>query len=369
MFMPPIEVPVRASETSELADLIFQFAETRRLTEDLRNRLHGRVGALRLATIVAHTGSLCADPVHPSAFYMAVDGIRDGVSKPWLLRVADANTPSSALFPKAILIGRMRLQNRREIVASVVPFGPGDGVHIRTFSEEVDRAFLPRPQGTSPSIAAYANDEPFAEFRRIHKSGSLNWAGIWGSRDAAMWAAIRAGWREGYSVESEPLPLEAIDVSESAILLEPGYTKFVMEAGPLADDDVAACAEAIGGLCDFIQKARSPQPSWRRFDLEVSLARAAVPTSAVTIDVLLDELKQQGRMVQSVAPRLGGESIEILNAAIKRHGAVFKINVDASTPVDLLLEIGSVTGGRAQCRVQRGADMRSIADALRALRA
>ena len=365
--MPPIEVPVRASEASELADLIFEFAETRRLTEDLRNRLHGRIGTLKLETIVAHTGSLCADPVHPSAFYIAVDGIRDGVSKPWLLRVADANTPSSALFPKAILIGRMRLQNRREIVASVVPFGAGDEVHIRTFAEEVDRAFLPRPQGTSPSIAAYANDQPFAEFRHIHKSGGLNWAATWGSRDAAMWAAIRAGWREGYSVESEPLPLEANEVCESAILLEPGYTKFVMEAGPLADD-VAACAEAIGGLCDFIQKARSPQPSWRRFDLEVSLARAAVPTSAAMIDALLDELKQQGRMVQAVAPRLGSESIEVLNAAIKRHGAVFKIEVDASTPLDLLREMGAVTGGRAQCRVQRGVDMRSIADALAGLK-
>ena len=364
MFMPPIEVPVRASEASELADLIFEFAESRRLTEDLRNRMHGRVANLKLETIVAHTGSLCADPVHPSAFYVAVDGIREGVSKPWLLRVADANTPSSALFPKAILIGRMRLQNRREIVASVVPFGADDAVHVRTFAEEVDRAFLPRPQGTSPSMAAYANDQPFAEFRHIHKSGGLNWAATWGSRDAAMWAAIRAGWREGYSAESEPLPVESSEAVEAAILLEPGYTKFVMDAGALAED-AAACAEAIGGVCDFIQKARSPQPSWRRFDLEISLARSASPTSASMIDALLGELKEQGRMVQSVAPRLGGDPVEVLNAAIKRHGAVLKVDADRSTSMDLLREIGSVAGGRVQCRIERGVDMRSVAEALR----
>lgn len=361
MFMPPIEVPVRTSEASELADIIFEFAETRRLTEDLRNRMHGRIGSLKLETIVAYTGSLCADPVHPSAYFIAIDGVREGVSKPWLLRVADANTPSSALFPKAILIGRMRLQNRREIVASVVPFGPGDETHVRTFADEVDRAFLPRPQGTSASIAAYANDQPFTGFRAIHKAGGLNWAATWGSRDAAIWAAIRAGWREGYCAESEPLPIDSTEAAEAAILTEPGYTKFVMEAGALADDP-AACAEAIGGLCDFIQKARTPQPSWRRFDLEVSLKRSS---SAAAIDALLSELKEQGRMVQSVAPRLAGQDLAVLNAIIKRYGAVLKVDVDTSTSRETLHEIGLVTGGRVQCRLAQGVDMRAVAEALR----
>jgi hypothetical protein len=364
MFMPPIQVPVRASEASELADLIFEFAETRRLTEDLRSRMHGRISSLKLETIVAHTGSLCADPVHSSAFFIAIDGVRDGVSKPWLLRVADANTPASAHFPKAILIGRMRLKNRREIVASVVPFGPEDSAHVRTFADEVDRAFLPRTQGTSPSMAAHANDQPFAAFRHIHKSGGLNWAATWGSRDAAIWAAIRAGWREGYSAESEPLEIDATEASESAILLEPGYTKFVLEAGERAGNP-AACAEAIGGLCDFIQRARSPQPSWRRFDLEISFAAAAAPTTAGAIDRLLAGLKEQGRTVQSVLPQIGGDPVEELNAAIKRYGAVLKVDVSASTPIGLLREIGGVAGGRVQCRLARGVDMQTVADALR----
>ena len=359
--MPLIDVPVRASEASDLADLIFEFAETRRLTDDLRNRMHGRIGNLKLETIEAHMGSLCADPVHPAAFYVAIDGIRDGVSKPWLLRVADANTPSSALFPKAILIGRMRLKNRREIVASVVPFGPDDAVHVRTFADEVDRAFLPRPQGTAPSMAAYANEQPFVEFRHIHKAGGLNWAATWGSRDAAMWAAIRAGWREGYSAESEPLPLESMEACEAAILLEPGYTKFVMDAGALSENP-AGCAEAVAGLCDFIQKARTPQPSWRRFDLELLLRTF----SAAAISSVLDELKEQGRMVQAVTPMLkNGEGLEALHTAIKRHGAVLKVDVEADTPMGLLREIGHVAGGRVQCRVERGVDLRAVAEALR----
>lgn len=364
----PIVLPVRASEVSDLADIIFEHAETRALTEDLRHRIHGRIGNLKLETIASHTGSLSPDPVHPSAFFLAIDGIRDGESKPWLLRVADANTPSSAHFPKAILIGRMRLRNRREIVASVVPFGPENVDAIRAFAEEVDRAFLPRPQGISPSMAACALDEPFTEFRRIHKSGGLNWAATWGSRDAAMWAAIRAGWREGYSAESDPLPVESREHSEAAILHEPGYTKFVMAVGALAHDP-AACAEAVGGLCDFIQKARSPQPSWRRFDLELSLEDAAVPTTAANIDALINELKEQGRLVQSVSPKLDPASsaaLPELAAAVKRHSAVLKIHVTRDTSPDLLLAAGEASGGgRIQCRVERGVDMAAVAEALR----
>jgi hypothetical protein len=364
MLTPLINAPIRASEASELADLIFELAETRSLTEDLRNRLNGRISNLKLETIVAHTGSLCADPVHPAAFFLAIDGIREGVAKPWLLRVADANTPASAQLPKAILIGRMRLRNRREIVASVVPFGPEDALHIRTFADEVDRAFLPRPQGTSPSIAAYANDQPFAEFRRIPKSHGPNCAATWGSRDAAIWAAIRAGWREGYGAESELLPAHSREQCESAILLEPGYTKFVLDASAIADNDVAA--ETLGGLFAFIQKARAPQPSWRRFDLEISFSNASVPTSANTIDTLLGKLKEQGRTVQSVRPKLGGpDSIELVNATIKRHGAVLNVDVSAKTPIELLREIGEITAGRVQCRVERAIDIRAVADALR----
>ena len=55
----PIDLPNRASEAGDLADVIFEQAETRRLTEDLRNRIGGRIGNLRLETIVAHAGSLC----------------------------------------------------------------------------------------------------------------------------------------------------------------------------------------------------------------------------------------------------------------------------------------------------------------------
>jgi hypothetical protein len=177
-----------------------------------------------------------------------------------------------------------------------------------------------------------------------------------------MWAAIRAGWREGYSAESEPLALESREASEAAILLEPGYTKFVMEAGALASNP-AACAEAIGGLCDFIQKARSPQPSWRRFDLEVSFQNPVEPSA---VGSLLDELKEQGRSAQSIAPKLQrADQIEPLYAVAKRHGAVLKLNVDQGTPIDWLREAGSVASGRVQCRLARGIDMRTIAEALR----
>ena len=362
MITLPIDLPIRASEASQLSDVIFEQAETRRLTEDLRNRIGGRIGNLHLETIAAHPGSLCPDPIHPSAFFLAIDGVRDGIFKPWLLRIADANTPSSALFPKAILIGRMRLANRREIVASVVPFGPADIAHIRTFADEVDRAFLPRPQGTSPSMAINALDDPFAVFRQIHKSGGFNWAATWGTRDAAMCAAIRAGWREGYSAESDPLPCAHREACEFEILHEPGFTKFILQVDPAAA--AGETADAIGTLCDFIQKARSPQPTWRKFDVEILYES---PTSIPEIETLLTELKEQGRLVQSVAPVLTAETnIPELVAAIKRHSAVLKLHIGPDTPIEFLKEAGEAASGRLQCRLGAGVDAKVVAEALRA---
>src|SRR5262249_12038016 len=144
----------------------------------IRNRLAGRIQALELSTFVAHAASLEQDPIHPSTYYIAIDA----GYQPLMLRMALASSPSSGLFPNAILIGRMRPGGGREIVVNAIPFASTDYENIRTFAEKVQRAFLPRPQGALPAIAA-GNRHPeislpavFHGFRAILKTRGMNLA-------------------------------------------------------------------------------------------------------------------------------------------------------------------------------------------------
>src|SRR5260370_13623260 len=144
-----MDLPVKASDAASLAELVFAHAEGKALTDDMRNRLAGRVAGLQLATIKPYFGSLAQDPVHPSSYYLAVDG-RD--SQPLLLHIALASAPTSGVYPRALLIGRMRAAGR-EIVVNSIPFSSKDWENVSQYTQQIDRAFLPRPQGATPAIA------------------------------------------------------------------------------------------------------------------------------------------------------------------------------------------------------------------------
>ncbi len=277
----PIEQPLRPSETSALAELIFQVAEGKVLNEDLRARLHSRIGNLNLESIVSYTGSLARDPTHVSAYYLAVDGVHNGKTTQLLLYMAPASAPISSLFPKPLLIGRMRPGGGREIVVNAIPFDSSSYDHIRTYSEKVDKAFLPRPQGAHPAIAA-GNRNPeislpaaFEAFRTIQKTLGVNLASTSqlsatremtteaaiAARDgedptapghtrvsikhlyhAGLWAAIRAGWREGYNAEADHFIVSgsnpgeiarSIEDTKEAIKEAAGFTKFTTDTSRL----------------------------------------------------------------------------------------------------------------------------------------
>jgi len=51
MTPPVFELPVKASEAAALADIVFRALESRRLQEDVRNRLATRAGTLGLTSI------------------------------------------------------------------------------------------------------------------------------------------------------------------------------------------------------------------------------------------------------------------------------------------------------------------------------
>ncbi len=162
----PLHLPLDAGEAAALAELIFDRAAGRPLTTELRARLDGIARGLRWSSLRAWLGSLARDPVHESAFYVAVDALGEGVAAPLLLRLATASAPSSGLFPNATLIARARLADGREVVISAAPFGEADTEAIRTFVERVDPGFAARPGEERPAGSAWAAIRAGARVRR-----------------------------------------------------------------------------------------------------------------------------------------------------------------------------------------------------------
>jgi len=219
----PFELPVKASEVAGIADIVFQVLENRRVQDDVRNRLATRSQAMNLTSIRPFWGSLQQDPVHSSSYYLAADTVSEagGAPAPLLLRFALASAPASGLFPESMLVGRMRPGGGREVVVNAIHFAPADAA-VETFATNVDRAFLPRPQGTAPAITVISADPErelpaaFDGFRVVQRSTGINAASIaamagLSSRTyaAAVWSAIRAGWRDGYNLEAEPIEVRA----------------------------------------------------------------------------------------------------------------------------------------------------------------
>jgi len=354
-----MDLPVKANEAASLAEVIFAQAEGKPLNDELRNRLAGQCAPMQLATIKPYFGSLAADPVHPSTYYLAIDGRN---AEPWLLHMALASAPSGS-FPCALLIGRMRAAGR-EIVVNAVPFSSKDWENVSRYAEQVDRAFLPRPQGARPAIAV-GNRHPeislpaaFEAFRTILKNTGVNMASTVqlsatremttddaiAARDgenptvaghtrvsirhlyhAGLWAAIRAGWRDGYNAEADHFIVSgntseeiarSVEAAKEAIRHAAGYTKFttdtsrlfILEADtrhPQAWDD-ATVAEKFHELFDADERQWILDEFSRRFDTgeyhyhlsDGDVRRLAVKfgQSLKLNEDLYDTIKQQTRI-------------------------------------------------------------------------
>jgi hypothetical protein len=212
------DLPIRAPEAAQLGVLILEHAGDRPITQDVRNRIISRAVVLKLDGIRPYFGSLERDPIHPSAVYLAVDGIE---GQPLLLRIAPNQTPASGLFPKSILIGRVPGPGGMELVLNAVPFSHRDTVAIRTYAREVNKAFQPKPVGSRSAVVVKSNrpeavyPESFAAFRTILTERNLNMAGF-EDPDVALWAAIRCGWREGFITLAGEAALETIPFGQLA---------------------------------------------------------------------------------------------------------------------------------------------------------
>jgi hypothetical protein len=308
MSMIPLVLPLKANEAAALADLVYQQLEGNPLTADLRNRFAARLPQLALETFTPFPGSLARDPIHPSTYYLAIDTSSGAM----LLRIALASSPASGLFPKAMLIGRMRPGGGREIVINAVPFHFTDRESVRTFAEQVDPAFLPRSQGPQSAIVIEGADsaQAFRAFRTILKSTGLNLAAIAGDYDIALWSAIRAGWREGWNAQtSDP----------SA----PEYTKYSID-GTL---------EQLEEIYDRIRDAKGGHV----FDFEIATS-AGVSTA-------LEWMKSRGKPVQLVRASPGPD-LRDLAALARQYNAI--LSFAEGEPE----QIGAATGGRFHYRMK-----------------
>jgi hypothetical protein len=355
--MVSIELPIKPSEAAALADVIFQFVEGRPLNDELRNRLNGRVTALELTSMAPYMGSLQKDPIHSSAYYIAVDAIGEAATTPLLLRMALASSPVSALFPDPLLIGRMRPGGGREIIVNAIPFASTDHQNIRTFADRIDRSFLPRPQGTQSSITV-AIKRPdleipaaFDAFRAINRKYGVNLASIAAAEKAStedvyctgLWAAIRAGWRDGWNL-ALALPGD-LKAAQPIVMAAQSYTRFTI---PVTGPDFEN--QPLEQIFDFIQDTKSEQVLAKYFDVELSL-EAPTPTTPDEISACLGWLKTRNRTAQLIAPNLGDADrlqarIAELAAAARQFNATLSFHLPATSPETAAQQIGRATGGR-----------------------
>jgi len=217
--------------------------------DDLLGRIDQHVGGKPGAR--AFHASLTRDPEVPGVHYIAAD-----LPQPSLLRAG----------PDGI---------------ETQPFAPTDRDAIRHFANDIDRAFLPRPQRERPAIAV-GNRHPelslpaaFDAFGRILDSTGINMAStvqLSATREmttearlarrsgdnpteightrvsiehlyhAGLWAAIRAGWRHGYNAEADHFIISgstddeiarSIDLTRESIRAAAGYTKFTNDTSRL----------------------------------------------------------------------------------------------------------------------------------------
>jgi hypothetical protein len=401
----PFEVPIKASEAAVLADITFQLLDNRRLQEDLRNRLAARAAGMGLTSVRPYWGSLQQDPVHASSYYLAVDALaKDGVV-PLLLRMALASSPASALFPKAMLIGRMRPGGGREVVVNAASFGPADTAAIDTFATKVDRAFLPRPLASSAVLSILSSDPEsdypamFEGLRLVQRAGGVSAAFIAApgmaarTLAAAVWSAIRAGWRDGYGLEADLMPLKD-PALETQIHEHSVFTRFravlsegetTLDSGPefahhrftvgdtvyeFAPPETTILQSRLGASLlaaeKFFATVRSERLAagfGRAFDFEV----VPPPTGSVRTAFFCQHwLKSRGCPVTLIAPSL--HSVE----EAKQHGSVARhFGSTLSFDEEVLARLPNPTqwtGNRWNCRLKGKLSAARIQAAVAALR-
>ena len=347
----PLDLPLRPAEAAELANLIFELAERKTLTDELRNRLAARAAVLKLETITPYFGSLERDPVHPAAYYLAVDGVAGSAQ---LLYLALSTAPTSSIFHKPLLIGRMGRVHGAECVINATPFAAADRKNIDLFASRINGAFLPRPQGSRVEVAVNGDAAAaFEAFRAVYKRRGKNVAAFAGDYHAGLLAAIRAGWRQGYAA------IVDVPVGSSSRDIRPlgGVSRFAVDVSGLERFEPAL--KAAEQVHEQIRQARAGLRLSGTFEFEVGLPEC----SAGDLEFCLDWLKTRGHAAQLVAPsRLTGDLGEAA-ATVRQHQATLSLRYRGEDEA-AIQEMAKATTGRVSVRVESGVEAAFVAESL-----
>jgi hypothetical protein len=351
----PLELPLRPAEAAELANLIFDHAEGKTLSDDVRNRLASRAAVLKLQTLTPFFGSLERDPVHHSVYYMAVDAMPGGDAKvPQLLHMALAAAPTSSTYHQPLLIGRMRRPNGSEMVINAIPFGPHARENVETFAARINPAFYPQPQGARTTITVEEDySAAFDMFRAIQKRTGKNFAALSGDHHAAMWAAVRAGWRSAYTTAVD---LTNEDGTVTNLGGQEGFSRYSV-AVPAA----ASSINEAERVYQQIRQARAAMKITRGFDLELEAASLMTPES---LRSALDFARERGHLPQLVCPGpVAAQDFDEM-AAIAQH---FQITLSfryRGEPGETVRAIARAMASRLNYRVRNAAEAEFVAEHL-----
>ncbi len=277
-----MEPQFNTSEAAQIAAGICQHSKDKPVDAKLRERLGNKLSDLGLTSLRPHAGSLAIDPAQASNFYLAVDAVAGGKATPLLMYVATDPSAAGKLLAEPVRTERVQIEGK-EVLLSFIPFSSQDHESIRKFAEQIDRAFLPRPQRSQPAVAA-GNRHPeislpavFSAYRTILDKLHVNMAStvqLSATREmttddaieqrdgenpvatghtrvsirhlyhTGLWAAIRSGWREGYNAEADHFIVSgntaeeiarSVEMVRTAIRHAAGYTKFTTDTSRLFD--------------------------------------------------------------------------------------------------------------------------------------
>ena len=343
----------------------------------------------------------------------------------------------------------------------VRPFGPADREAVRDFAERIDRSFLPRPQREKPAVAV-GNRHPevslpaaFEAFRQVLDQRGVNIAStvqLSATREmttdarlagrsgenpteightrvsiehlyhAGLWAAIRAGWRDGYTAEADHFIISgkdegeigrSIEQTKEAIRAARGYTKFTTDTSRLfrleADErhprawsgaevegqfekvltaqerkwvvgefgrgvDIAERRYEFGAgeirrlAVKFAESLKLNEQLYdyivevkgsREFDFEPSIDEAETLTTAKELIFYMHWLAERGRRAQLVPPNLGFKKRQAYPETLER----LEPYVAHKMWPELLPRVGGEFGGRPL--EELGARVRELAEVAR----
>ena len=189
----------------------------------------------------------------------------------------------------------------------------------------------------------------FEVFRGIQKRTGKNFAAVTGNCHAAMWTAIRAGWRTGYSAAADVGPDGDVKGLENA-------SRYAVAVGP-----GEAGLDEAERVYQQIRNTRAAAKVSRGFDL---LLEGRAPMGVEGLREMLEALRTRGRVPQLVCPGRVAEAELDEMAAVAQHSQVTLSFRYGGETAEAVRAVGRAMAGRLDYRVGSAADAQFVAENL-----